>query len=390
MDISVYFEAIELESVGYYEKLHSQKLGKQIKIYNTESSFPDYEEADLAIIGVGEDRSAYNNEGCALGANYIRKYLYRLFKGSYTPKIVDLGNIQRGHEIKDTYFAVSSVIGELVKNNVIPIIVGGGQDLTYANYLAYEQLGKIINIASVDAYFDIGKNQKDLNSRSYLSKIILHQPNFLFNYTNIGYQTYFVDQEAIDLMQKLYFDAYRLGNVRANIAEVEPIVRNADVLSFDITSIKQTDAPGNANATPNGFYSEEACQIIRYAGLSDKLTSIGFYEYNPAYDREEQTAHLIAQMIWYFIDGFYARKKDFPLDNKKDFYLYRVNLEDNKEIVFYKSKKSERWWMEVPCQGEMKEKFERHHIVPCSYTDYQTACNQEIPERWWQIYQKLI
>ena len=111
--------------------------------------------------------------------------------------------------------------------------------------------------------------------------IILHQPNYLFNYTNIGYQTYFVDQDAVRLMKKMFFDTYRLGFVNRNIEEMEPMVRNADMLSFDISSIRQSDAPGCANATPNGFYGEQACQIMRFAGMSDKLTSLGIYEYDP-------------------------------------------------------------------------------------------------------------
>ncbi len=390
MDISIYFEPVNEEKTGLSKIKHKQRLGKNIVVFKNSDSFPACKEADIAIIGVQEDRKSFNNEGCQLGGDYVRKYLYTLFKGAYHSKIVDLGNIKKGHTVDDTYFAVSTVITELLKTNTLPIIIGGGHDLTYANYLAYEKLGKIINISTIDAYFDIGKAEKSLNSRSYLSKIILHQPNYLFNYTNIGYQTYFVDSEAIELMKKLYFDIYRLGEVRTNIAEVEPIVRNADMLSFDITSIRQSDAPGNANTSPNGFYGEEACQICRYAGLSDKLTSIGFYEYNPAFDRGEQTAHLISQMIWYFIEGYYTRKNDFPFKNKSGFYKYRVALSKEKEIVFYKSKKSERWWMEVPCPSDIKDKYERHHIVPCSYTDYQCACNDEIPDRWWQVYQKLI
>lgn len=237
---------------------------------------------------------------------------------------------------------------------------------------------------------DIGDADGDLNSQTYLGKIILHQPNYLFNFSNIGYQSYFVDTKALDLMTKLFFDSYRLGQVRANIEEVEPIVRNADILSFDISAIRQPDAPANNNSSPNGFYGEEACQIARYAGFSDKLSSIGFYETNPSLDNRSQTTHLVAQMIWYFIDGFYSRKKDFPIGDKTDYTKYSVILQEQKhELVFYKSNKSERWWMEVPYPPNKRIKYERHHLVPCSYSDYQTACNEDMPDRWWQTFQKL-
>lgn len=389
MNIADFFEPIDDKIVAFKASDNASLLGNIIMKHTDGDGFPNLEGVSLAIIGVPEDRKAIDNEGCALAPNFVRKYLYKLYKGSSKVAIADLGNIKRGHSPNDTYVALSNIITELIENKVLPIIIGGSQDLTYANYLAYENLGQIINIVSVDYAFDIGKNEKDINSRSFLSSIILHQPNFLFNYANIGYQTYFVDQEAVELMNKLYFDTFRLGNVRADMEEVEPIVRNADVMSFDISAIRHSDAPGNNNASPNGFYGEEACQIARYAGLSDKLSSIGFYELNPAFDNNEQTSHLVAQIIWYFIEGFCNRKKDFPLKDKEDYVKYRVSLnEDEQEIVFYKSKKSDRWWMEVPYQSSLS-KYDRHHLVPCSYKDYQTACREEMPDKWWQAYQKL-
>jgi len=171
---------------------------------------------------------------------------------------------------------------------------------------------------------------------------------------------------------------------------VEPVVRNADILSFDISAIRQSEAPGNKDASPNGFYGEQACQITRYAGMSDKLTSIGFYEINPELDINGQTAHSVAQMIWYFIDGYNHRKKEFPVGSRKTYLKYMVNIQDGKnEVVFYKSDKSERWWMDVPYPAHNKIKYERHLLVPCSYDDYKTACGNEVPNRWWQTFQKL-
>jgi hypothetical protein len=191
-------------------------------------------------------------------------------------------------------------------------------------------------------------------------------------------------------MEKLLFDVNRLGDFYGNVAVSEPIIRNANLLSFDISAIRSSDACGNGNAGPNGFYGEEACQICRYAGMSDKLTSIGFYEFNPAYDSNGQTAMLLAQMIWYFIDGFYHRKKDFPLQPKSQFLIYRASLKDNThELVFVKSKKTDRWWMQVPYPvGNSKN--ERYHLVPCRYEDYQIAVSGDMPDLWWRTYQKLI
>ena len=392
MDIRSYFDPIDIPRPQVNdETLIREKFGDRVVAFTDPGNFPDYSDCDIAIIGVPEDRFAISNDGCALAPDPVRMQLYELYPGSYIPRVADLGNLKRGFEVNDTYFALSEVIATLLKQEIIPLVIGGSQDLTYANYLAYESLGQIINIVAVDHSFDLGKSEEDMNAGSYLSRIILHQPNYLFNFANIGYQTYFSDQDAIRLMKNLFFDALRLGKVRQSIEEVEPIVRNADILSFDISSIRFSDAPGCGRTTPNGFYGEEACQIVRYAGMSDKLTSIGFYEMNPRFDTRNQTALLVAQMIWYFFDGFYNRKHDFPFTNPDDYVVYRVPITDHKEeIVFYKSRKSDRWWMEVPLQSEMKVKYLRHYLVPCSYQDYQTACSNDVPDRWWMVCQKLM
>jgi len=391
MSISMYFEPVSLPDFGVSGNSEHKRFGEILGVFESIENFPDLENIDLALIGITEDRNSVNNEGCGLAPDYVRTYLYNLFPGNYNPRIVDLGNIKRGHSVEDTYFALTTVVTELLAARIVPVLIGGGQDLTYANFKAYESLGRIINIVSVDQAFDLGENEKKTNSQSFLSRIILHQPNYLFNYTNIGFQTYFVDQDAINLMKKLFFDTYRLGVVQKNITMVEPLVRNADMLTFDISSIRMSDAPACGNASPNGFYGEEACQISRYAGMSDKLSSVGFYEMNPTFDRQGQTAHLLSQMIWYFIDGFYNRKQDFPGEEADDFIRYTVQVSGHDDgIVFYKSKKSARWWMEIDCSPGVKAKFGHHYLVPCDYSDYTTACADEIPDRWWLMYQKLM
>jgi len=387
MDIADYFESVEYPKDTFTQD--KSLIGNAVRFHGKGESFPSLNEIDIAIIGVVENRGAVNNSGCKEAPSHVREKFYSLKKWNYPYRIADLGNLKSGLELKDTYAAVATVVSDLIKNDILPIIIGGSQDLTYGQYLAFVNLEQTVNIATIDCNFDLGKSEDEINSNSYLGKIILHEPNFLFNFSNIGYQSYFTGYESVELMKKLFFDAYRLGEVQASIEETEPIVRNADILSVDISAVRQSDAPANANATPNGFYGEEMCRIVRYAGMSDKLFTAGFYELNPILDSNQQTSHLTAQMLWYFVDGFYSRKKDYPWKNKNDFLQYKIVVENsNHEIIFYKSTRSERWWMEVPF-ADSKIKYQRHHIVPCSYNDYLKASNQELPERWWRAFQKL-
>lgn len=367
-----------------------EALGSLINTHSA-AGFPDLVDVQVAVVGVLEDRRSDDNKGCATGADEIRKHLYRLFLPHPQLKIADLGNVAAGETVEDTEAAVKQIVSQLLLHNVLTIIIGGSHDLAYAVYSAYEKLETTVNMVDIDSRIDLDENPEKVNSRNYLYRIILHKPNYLFNFSNIGYQTYLVPPTMLSLMDKLYFDTYRLGLMAADITETEPVLRDADVVSIDIGAMKMSEAPGQAFPMPNGFYNEQVCQMCRYAGLSDKLSCLGFYEYNPQMDFQGQTAAGIAQMIWAALDGFSQRKKEFPVKAKQEFVEYRVaGIKDESDMIFYKSKRSDRWWMKIPYNVGPTQRYERHHIVACSYKDYQKACNQEVPDKWWQTYQKLI
>jgi arginase family enzyme len=360
-------------------------LGKNIKIHSKQDGLPDLEDIQIAILGITEGRGAVDNIGTGKGLDVIRKYMYQMFPGNWHMKIADLGNVPNGKDIGDSYFVIQEIIGELLEKKIIPVIIGGSQDITYATYRAYDRLKKPVNIVSVDNKFDLGEMNPKLNSHNYLHYIVMDKPNNMFNFSNIGFQTFFNSQEEIDLMDKLYFDAYRLGQVTHDITSVEPVFRDADIVSIDLGAVRISDAPANNNAVPNGFFGDQICAISRYAGISNKVSSFGIYEFNPKFDQRENTAHLMAQMVWYFIEGVNLRIKEYPLESVKSYKKYIV-LVENETINFYKSNKSERWWMEIHYNHNNSDKST---LIPCTYHDYLTANNQIIPERWLKTFRKL-
>lgn len=385
IEIIHYFDPVKPEIVEQSKHL-SEATFSSIQKNTKENPVKKLEGFDIAILGIPEERNS-NNKACKKAPDAIREKLYQLYKPRKRVKIVDLGNLKPGNTIRDSYFGIKDVVSILLKSNIIPLIIGGSQDITFANYLAYENLEQEVNLVSIDSRFDLGNAEEEFNSQSYLSKIVLEKSSYLFNYTNIGYQTYFINEEEIALMNDLFFDIFRLGNIRSNITETEPMLRDADIVTFDISVVKHSDAPGYYNPSPNGIYAHEACQLARYAGMSDKLTSFGIYEINPDYDINNQTSHLGAQILWHFIEGFYQRKNDYPAVNISQYTKFIVHIEDgDHEIVFYKSEKSGRWWMEIPYP---KTELNRSRIVACSHQDYISASNRELPDRWWKYYQKI-
>jgi len=189
------------------------------------------------------------------------------------------------------------------------------------------------------------------------------------------------------VLDKLYFEAMRLGQLRESFDEAEPLVRMANMMTFDITAIRSADAPGNKNAKPFGLTGEEACQLCWYAGMNEKLSSVSISGFSPKLDDHQgKTATVIATMLWYFIEGFYNRKDSGKFESS-EYTRYVVSQEGTDDtLVFYKSKSTDKWWMLVTFGNKHSQKA----YLPCSYQDYTQATHGELPERWIRAQAKLI
>lgn len=389
MDLSLYFDPVSITSLHIQEaESLTDRLLYRVMMYNPEAPV-NIEEADIAILGVSEVRNAWQNPSCSLAPDEIRRQFYQLYAWRKNVRIIDLGNLRLGKSVEDTYHAVAEVIAFLVENNVVPIILGGSNDLAFANYRAYEMMERVANVVAIDSCFDLGNENKPIRSDAYVNKMVLQQPNFLLNYANIGFQSYMNSPESVNMMESLFFETYRVGLMRRNLDEVEPVVRNADMVSLDISAVRRPDAPGCPHNSSNGFYGEEICQIAKFVGLSDKLSSFGIYEYDPTLDFNNQTSQLIAHILWYFVEGFIFRQSEGQFKNKNDYRQFNISVTGAlDELVFFNSRKSGRWWVIVPIYQKDKDQVQ-HYYLPCSLRDYQLACEDKISDRWWRTYHKI-
>ena len=273
--------------------------------------------------------------------------------------------------------------------DIVPLVIGGSQVLTVPMYTAYARQERPINVVSVDAGLDFGGNPQEVDGRNWLNALLLPEGGHLFDFTQLGHQRYLTDGDTIQLMEKMHFDVVRLGRLRGDLPSAEPMLRDADLVSFDLGAVRTADHPASPTSRPNGLTGEEFCQLARYAGYSDRLSAVGFFEHDPSKDGDGRGGQLVAEAIWCFLEGVMNRIGDHPRGTTEDYLQYRVVLEDDDhEVVFYKSPRSDRWWMDIPTPGAGNRKG-RLLLVPCTYADYQAAATGQLPDRWWRTQQKL-
>ena len=360
---------INLAELSDDQLYHDGQIGKAITVY--ENDFPDLTEADIILVGCNERRGngKTNSPNTISAADAVRRQFYQLYYWHADLKLADIGNIKTGASLQDSYAAVKTVLNELLNEKKTIIFIGGSHDLTLPQYEAYSSGKQIIEVSCIDALIDLNINSA-LRSDNFLMELLTSEPNFIRHYNHIGFQSFYVHPSMLETMDKLRFDCYRVGNVKENMDEMEPVIRNCQMLSFDIAAIAHAYAPAST-VSPNGFTGEESCLLMRYAGLSPNTSSIGIYGYNPEKDKDDLTAKQISHMLWYLLDGRSRGRREARLEEKEAFNEFHMAFAEV-QTVFLQSKKTGRWWMQLP----------DNNFIACSYKDYLLASSNEIPERW--------
>jgi formiminoglutamase len=368
-----FLDPINLAEISLDAGYKEGQIGKKVRIY--EDEFPDIDDAHIILVGCGEQRGAalLHPSGAA---NAIRNEFYSLYYWHQDIQLADIGNVKIGKSVGDTHAALRLVIQELIHLGKTVVVLGGSHDLTLSQYYAFAEDKKLVDAVGVDAVIDINIDSP-FRCDNFLMELLTAEPNYMRHYNHIGFQSYFVHPRMLETMDKLRFDCYRVGNVRENIEEMEPVIRNCHIMSFDISAIAHAFAPAN-NITPNGLNGEEACTLMQYAGMSPNMQTIGIFGYRPEKDVEHLTARQISHMLWYLMDGRSRGNKEALMDERESFNEFHTAFAEV-ETTFLQSKKTGRWWMQLPDR----------QFIACSYKDYLLASSNEIPERWLRAQERI-
>jgi formiminoglutamase len=386
VDLNDYFNPVSIDSPDFAHLTGQAGFPHNIAIHTENAPVKDISKYKIAIFGVPEGRNS-PNAGSLKGPDMIREQLYRLSKIPGRAKIIDLGNMKQGVTFNDTLAGLTDVLSLLISENIFPVIIGGSSALIPAIDRAVSQFISRYTLTAVDPRIDYSNERKEPDSFNYLNSILNNHKSTFAHYINIGYQTYLNDQQIINRFLKRRSELIRIGDVRQAIYLTEPLFRDSEVAIFDISAVRQSDAPATMSPSPNGFYGEEICLLSRYAGISDKLKVFGLFDVNPEFDIRNQTTGLAAQIVWFFLEGFSQKQYETPvlnLSNSGRFIKYHVRVTDlDDDLIFVKSNLTDRWWIEIPSVED------KNYYVACSHEDYLKANRNEVPDRWVQAVERL-
>jgi arginase family enzyme len=386
VDLNDYFNPVSIEGPDFEQLTAQAGFPHNITIHTDNAPVKDIGKYKIALFGVPDGRNSPNT-GSMKGPDMIREQLYKLAKIPGRSKIIDLGNMKQGVTFNDTVAGLTDILSLLISENLFPVIIGGSSALIPAVDKALSQFLNKYTFTAVDSRIDFSNERKEPDSFNYLNAIINNHKSTFSHYINIGYQTYLNDQQIINRFLKRRSELIRIGDVRQAIYLTEPLFRDSDVAIFDISSVRQSDAPGTISPSPNGFYGEEICLLSRYAGISDKLRVFGLFDVNPEFDIRNQTTGLAAQILWFFLEGFSQKQYETPvlnISNSGRFIKYHVRVTDlDDDLIFVKSNLTDRWWIELQTEKD------QNIYVACSHEDYLKANRNEVPDRWVQAVERL-
>ena len=364
-----YFNSVEKNALGFANNLNVDQLGKKIGI-NGRDDYNEFSNINIIIFSISEYRHNQSINKKFNADKDFRKKLYSLYIGNWTSKIYDMGSLVNGNKISDTNYALEKIINSFVKDQIFVITVGGSQNLTTSLYSSIKPLLSSINLVSINNKLDFTKNNN--TEESYLSRIILDDENNLNQFSNIGYQKHLISQDEIGLINKMKFESLSLGKVKSEVNNAEPVLRDSNLTSFDIRSVKSGDI-NNAHQYPNGLTTYEFCSLSRFSGSGSKSKVVSFFE---NWDFSIMNS-LLAEALWYVIDGFNSRFDENPEEDSDDFVYYHIEL-DNYKFKFYKSLITDRWWVEfINDELISVEK----NIISCTANDYYQSKNSIISKR---------
>jgi len=283
----------------------------------------EFEDVDVVIIGVPQDEGVKRNKGrpgTKEAPNEVRKYFYRLtpfnfnFQKQLTElKIFDLGNLKVDGTLEQIHERLEQVVYEFVRKGILPIVIGGGHDIAFPDYLGFAKNFDERIVINIDTHLDL-RDATQRNSGTSFRQILEcdFKPKKLIelgiqNYANsIQHFNYAVENGVVIFT----LDEIRKAGIYSFLEMLRGEVKGFPVhISFDVDSVRNSDAPGVSATYPDGLSADEVFKIALYFGLNFNVKVLDIAELNPVFDVDGKSARLVAFFILNFLTGVLNSEK---------------------------------------------------------------------------------
>ena len=329
----------------------------------------EIQENGIVLVFCSDYRGVKNGDAEILDFRNVRTELYRLSKLDFEIPICDLGDLISGKSHQDSHYILQEVLSMCHYKNAIPVIIGGSNDLAFSLFSTLNFHQKNINYTQISNIISLANDGEEITEKNFLSKILSAKNLSLKNYHHLGYQKHLNEIDSVKLMKDVEFEIIRLAEMMNSTEKTEPFFRRADLVTVNCDAVESLGDGFSVNPQVNGLNRREICAYMKEIGLSENLKSVGIFNFNGNSDHF-LNHQLLAQMIWYLIEGINIQKSH---PKERHFETFWV-LIDDEQYAFKRDNFSGLFYFDDD------EKVE--NLIPCSRMEYDEAKKGNLDRRF--------
>ncbi|SHK90723.1 arginase family protein [Hymenobacter psychrotolerans] len=284
-------------------------------------------EADVCLVGLPLDFGTVLEGGRAgaAGAPAAMRRELRRYHKTYnlehnvrldSLRIADAGDLSLGHPDHAANHAhIREQLGGLLRRYPRVVVLGGSHDGTYSTVRGLFDAagGQPVGGLNLDAHADVKDRPGLISSGTPFGKLLREEFLSGPHFTEIGLHSNLNTFEDIEFLHQQQATIVPLAHVQAegmplyaSRALARAASAGAAFVSFDVDGCAEAFAPAVSAPSADGFTPRQATEAAFLAGRKAEVRLFEVVEFNPVFDRDNQTARLAATIITAYLTGVAA------------------------------------------------------------------------------------
>jgi len=269
---------------------------------------------DVVLLGLCNDQGVVANggrAGAAEGPTGFRQAFYRLDAACLASRrLWDAGDVPADAPYAAFLDAAQAVVAVCLRAGALPIVVGGGHDCSYGNYLGLrEALGETPAVVAVDAHLDLRPTHEPSSGNPFFRMLEHGLPGELLVEVGLvpwvnasAHRAYGLAKgAALHVLEPGEGDR-PVGLVREALAGFREGGKRV-LATFDLDAFSAAVAPGVSAVNPWGLSADAGLALARAFGSCPAVACLDLMELAPPLDPDGRTARLAAFLAAAFLEA---------------------------------------------------------------------------------------